>query len=177
MLLLLVRISVSQLPAQTVDPGAFERELAAVTDPAALSRVAQERVATTSSASAGAPIALGLVHLRWWELTRNRKEADRAKDEFSKARAIEADNAWAVFGYGLSLAHGPDVRSDGPALAATGRSWARELGLDARSRARRAMEQALALDAGFNRAAEVLGSWRCSRAARTSSRERRTRCW
>ncbi|MGH7472297.1 MAG: hypothetical protein ACRENP_30465, partial [Longimicrobiales bacterium] len=50
-----------------------------------------------------------------------------------------------------------DVQSNGPELRATGRSWAKELGLDARARARRAAERALELDSLHAGAAAIYG--------------------
>jgi tetratricopeptide (TPR) repeat protein len=148
--------SAMSLTAQAFDPAEFEHELVRIVDLETLLGMAEERTRAEARSDRDAQLALGMILVRRWELEGDDELLDRAREAFARARDVAPDDPWAHWGYGLALARGPDVRSGGAVLATTGRSWAATLGIDARSRATRALEKALALDARFDRAAAVL---------------------
>jgi len=142
--------------AQTVDPASFERTLLAINDTLTLDAFVRDREDPGLRADGAAQVALGMALVRRWELSGSRRDLDRARGAFERARALAPGDPWGHWGIGLALARGPDVQSNGPVLAITGRSWSRMLGLDDRTRARRALEKALELAPRFDRAAAVL---------------------
>ena len=124
----------TQLPEYAV----FEGELAEVQDGAVLDAMARSREGPSRGGDARASTELGLIHLRRWALSgADRRMADRARDAFDRAKQQRADNAWAHYGWALAVARAEGVRPEGARLVRTGRSWAREFGLDAVARARR----------------------------------------
>lgn len=155
-LLALLAPTAPPLSAQELDPVRFEQELVRISELSTLIAMAEERAARESRQERDAQLALGMILVRQWELDGDDRLLETARDAFGRVRDLAPDDPWGHWGYGLTLARGPDVRSSGPMLAATGRSWATLLGFDARARARRALEQALEIDPRFDRAAAVL---------------------
>jgi GWxTD domain-containing protein len=100
-------------------------------------------------------LELGFLYLRLHQITNEKDDYESARDAFDRAKQLAPRNAWSHYGDAASLAYGPDVRLHGSQLIQTGRSWAQELGLDARSKARRAAERALEIDPAFAQAAEL----------------------
>jgi len=152
----ILSLPASAVSAQTVEPVALERALLAIHDTLALDAMARGWEDPRSRADGAAQIALGMTLVRRWELSGSRRDLDRARAAFERARDIAPADPWGHWGTGLVLARGPGVQSNGPVLAITGRSWSRMLGLNDRAKARRALEKALALDPRFDRAAAVL---------------------
>src|SRR6185369_5670459 len=99
----------------------------------------------------------GLIALREYELSSNTKRAADAESLLERARDAAPNNAWMHYAYALALAHGPEVQTNGLAMRVMGRSWAQQLGLDARAKARRAAERALELDSLHAGAAVIYG--------------------
>jgi GWxTD domain-containing protein len=144
------------LQAAAVDYASVFRDLLRAPTASALTRATEQWRRSASSASDRALVD-GLSAFRKYELERNRKDAERAESLLDRARDSAPSNAWAHYGYALVQAHGPEVQSNGAVLIATGRSWAKEFGLDARAKARRAAERALELDPAVQGAAVILG--------------------
>jgi GWxTD domain-containing protein len=99
----------------------------------------------------------GLVLLRLFELTNENGVGDDARDVFEKVIERAPNDAWAHFGYGLTLANGPGVRVPSPAGVldgfVLGQSLAEVIKQDPRSRAARQFVRALELDPSLTPAA------------------------
>jgi GWxTD domain-containing protein len=98
-------------------------------------------------------VSRGLILFRLYQLTHDDNDLDAAGAAFDRAAEANGRNAWAQYGRALVEANSADVRSIG--LVQTGRSLAKELGLDARSKARRSVERALQLDRTLGPAAAL----------------------
>lgn len=116
--------------------------------------------ATALAKSSGSPDVLmerGLVLLRLYEITRENKLGDEARDLFEAAIRQDPGNSWAHFGLGLALAGGPGVRVPAPGGMldgfVLGQSLAEAVGRDPRSRATRSFLKALELNPGLTPAA------------------------
>ncbi|NJD10384.1 MAG: hypothetical protein FIB01_08040 [Gemmatimonadetes bacterium] len=105
-------------------------------------------------------IRRGLLALRSWELSGDRADADRARETFQVAVQRFPREPWSHYGLALALAHGPEVRLPvlGGALpqVTLGQTVAEIFKRDPRSRARRALREALGIDPGFGPAAVLL---------------------
>jgi len=145
--LLLVFALPSTVTAQRFE--SLRDSLTRATDPAVL----RDRLAATRDRAADG-IARGLIAFRIWQLTREESDLALAGDAFERAAGADRRSAWAQYGRALVEANSPDMRSIG--LVQTGRSLAKELGLDARSKARRSVERALQLDRTLGPAAALL---------------------
>lgn len=132
--------------AQQRDYRAIRDSLARVDDPAALQSM---RVM-----GRGESILHGLAALRLFDLTRQESAAERARDAFELARREDPASAWALWGIGQSLVAMDTVRSE-PTFV-TGRAFAKALGVDPASKARRAFLAALELEPDFLPAALAL---------------------
>lgn len=106
--------------------------------------------------AAGSGVAAGLAALRIWEITGARVHARRSRSHFDRAAQNDATNAWAHFGHALSLE--AEMDRD-PGRIVTHINAARDLGLDPVSRARRALERAVALDPSLPGAADLLARY------------------
>ncbi len=98
-------------------------------------------------------IERGLIAMRRYEITNRREDANRAREIFGKATDRYPNLPWAWYGLGIALAHGPDVRIKSPLgvlnKIVIGQSAAQIIGLDPRSRAKRALKHAIELDPVF----------------------------
>jgi len=137
--------------AQEADVAGLRASLAGVRDIAELQRF--ERAHEQSEAVAD-QLAAGFVALRLWQVTGERQHAARARGYFDAAASLDPDCAWAHYGHALSLQ--PDI-DGGPGALVADDVFGRALGMDARSRARRALERAVVLDPTLPGAAELLG--------------------
>src|SRR5690606_11551365 len=106
--------------------------------------------------AASAGVAAGLAALRIWEITAEREHARRSRTHFDRAAHNDATNAWAHYGHALSLRAEMDRE---PGRFVTHINAARDLGLDPVSRARRALERAVALDPSLPGAADLLAQY------------------
>lgn len=151
---LLLAIAALASPAsaasQQRDYLALRDSLARVTDASVL----RQDIATLASATTDASIVRGLTALRLFALTRQEDAADRARAAFERARRDDPSSVWALWGIGESLIARDASR--GEPVIVTGRAFARALGLDPASKARRAYRDALAIDPDFLPAAEAL---------------------
>lgn len=107
-------------------------------------------------ASAASAVAAGLAALRLWEITGDRGHARRSRAYFDRAAEFDATNAWAHYGHALSLE--AEMDRD-PGTIVTHVNASRALGLDPVSRARRALERAVALDPSLPGAADLLARY------------------
>jgi hypothetical protein len=69
-----------------------------------------DAIAAHGADATRARIAAGLAGMRVYELTGDRDRAKQARSDAEAARREEPGDAWAHFGVGLALAHGPGVR-------------------------------------------------------------------
>lgn len=151
-LVALVALNAAALTAQSRSLAAFADSLDHIREAPVLESMLAQRL---SSDGQGARLERGLLYARLFELTRDDEQISRARAVFDSARRAGPDDPLAHWGYALALARGPNVRSDA-ILAATGRSWSSQLGLDDRARALRAVDRALDLEPGLDRAAALL---------------------
>lgn len=139
--------------AQAPNPHALRDSLAVLTDTAALRRIAHAEAGSRTNLE---HLRRGFASLRLYELTHEPAAAERARAAFERARDLAPDDGFADLGLGLSLVALADVRdADRPTIVA-GRAIAEALGFDARSRARRALERALAAEPALAEAAVAL---------------------
>lgn len=148
------------LSAQRPDYFAVRDSIAQLDDLPLLRRM-ERAVALPGAAPTAEPLVRrGLIALRLWELTKERDEAERSRDLFETAVARFPAEAWSHYGLALALAHGPDARLPfvGGLIpqVTLGQTVAELFGRDARSRARRALRQALRVDPAFGAAAALL---------------------
>ncbi|HEX2167953.1 MAG TPA: hypothetical protein VHG09_12035 [Longimicrobiales bacterium] len=107
-------------------------------------------------AAAISGVAAGLAALRIWEITGERTHARRSRSHFDRAARLDEANAWAHYGHALSLEAEMDRE---PGRIVTHINAARDLGLDPVSRARRALERAVALDPSLPGATDLLARY------------------
>ncbi|HEX6694555.1 MAG TPA: GWxTD domain-containing protein [Longimicrobiales bacterium] len=138
------------------DARAMKDSLARVTDRRAI-RLIEARHADRRSA--GDALTAGFAALRLYELSHIRDDARNARRHFSEARSRDARSPWPLYGWALAML--PEVKEDGD-LGRFGFAGDDELmndlGLDPRSRARRALERAVEMDPSFPEAARLLSS-------------------
>jgi GWxTD domain-containing protein len=135
---------------QEPDYAGFQVTLAGVANPMQLDALDRAR-RQQDSLSAVRLVERGLIALRRYEITDRRADSDRAKKLFDTATDRYPSQPWAHYGLALALARGPDVRIKSPLgvlnKIVVAQSAAEIVGLDPRSRARRALKRALELDA------------------------------
>lgn len=139
----------------TRDLPALRTALRAMPDPTLL-RVLERDLATSrpiERTAAADEVARGFLALRLFELERDRDDLKRARAAFDRAGKLDPASVWARYGQALALVH--EAERDPPTIVA-GAAFARALGLDPRSRARRSLQQTLEMDAHFLPAAELL---------------------
>jgi GWxTD domain-containing protein len=138
------------------DARAMKDSLARVSDRRAIRSI---EASHASGKSAGDAITAGLAALRLYELSHIRDDARNARRHFSEARSRDARNPWPLYGWALAML--PEVKEDGD-LGRFGfagdDALMNDLGLDPRSRARRALERAVEMDPSFPEAAQLLAS-------------------
>ncbi|HSJ14275.1 MAG TPA: GWxTD domain-containing protein [Longimicrobiales bacterium] len=148
----LLLILLLPLPAAAQDFRALRDSLSGIRDTIAL-RAALPRRADRNDAAA--LLRAGLVELRLYELTARRERARRARSHFGRAQEVAPGQAWAHYGWALAML--PEI--DRPVRATeivTLDALNEVLGVDPRSRARRALERAVRLDPGLTDAAALL---------------------
>ncbi|HUF50097.1 MAG TPA: hypothetical protein VMN60_04655 [Longimicrobiales bacterium] len=144
-------------PAQTAPerlaPGHIRDHVAQITDTLRLRVLEREFARSRDDDSV---VAAGLAALRLWEVTGERAHARRSRGHFDRAARHDSGNAWAHYGHALSLA--AEMDRDAGRLV-THINAARDLGLDPVSRARRALERAVALDPSLPGAVDLLARY------------------
>ncbi|MBR9989890.1 MAG: hypothetical protein KFH98_09055, partial [Gemmatimonadetes bacterium] len=162
LLFLAPALAAGQVPAGTATQ--VREHVAGVSDTLQLHAIEQQFVRSAAAsaglerrvAAANAGVAAGLSAFRLWEITGERAHARRARGHFDRAAGNDAANAWAHYGHALSLE--PEMDRD-PGLIVTHINASRALGLDPVSRARRALERAVALDPSLPGAPELLARY------------------
>ncbi|HSJ14343.1 MAG TPA: hypothetical protein VK939_08000 [Longimicrobiales bacterium] len=146
--------------AQRPDYQAVRDSLAATSDLAQLRRLERAQGLPGAAATPEPLVRRGLIALRLYELTRDRDEFERSRDVFERAVERFPGETWSHYGLALAYTHGPDARLPfvGGVLpqVTVAQSVAEIFGRDARSRARRSLRAALALEPGFGPAAVLL---------------------
>lgn len=104
-------------------------------------------------------LAAGFAALQLWELTGRKEHAARSRRYFDRAAERNPENAWAHYGHALSFA--PDIALD-PGFLALDDAVGRVIGMNAVSRARRALERAVELDPQLPGAAALLARYAVS---------------
>ena len=140
----------------------------------------RRREAVLAQGDAHTPAVLmerGLVLLRLYELTRDNRTGDQARDLFEEAIERDPANGWAHFGLGLALSGGPGVRVPSPGGVldgfVLGQSLAEVIGRDPRSRALRQFIKALEIDPGLTPAAVEIADLAVASRNRNALREGR----
>jgi hypothetical protein len=140
------------LPARAQDFSVVRDSLAGVRDTLAL-RAALPR--DLRGADAATLVRAGLLELRLYELTAERDRAKRSRARFDRARDVAPGVAWGHYGWALAML--PEIgRPVGSMELVTLDALNEVLGVDPRSRARRALETAVRLDPGLTDAAVLL---------------------
>ena len=159
-LLLAAGSAAAQVPA----PASIREQLLQSADTTELRRIELEHARTAQSSAAA--LTAGFAALRLADITGDTDHAYRARRYFDRLADRDPQNAWAHYGYALSfrldIEHVP-----GPHEFVIGGNAFAVLGLDARARARRALERAVALDPALPGAITLLAQY----AAETRDRE------
>jgi GWxTD domain-containing protein len=135
------------------EPALMRDSIDALADTAALRRMA---LSATAPGTAFDQLRRGFAFLRLYEVAGAREDAERARAAFERARHLAPGDVYAALGLGLSLAVVANAEDADPPTFVTGRALAEVLGRDARARARRALERALALEPALADAATAL---------------------
>jgi GWxTD domain-containing protein len=140
------------LSAHAQDYSALRDSLLAVDDTIALRAALPPR---PDRADAATLVRAGLLELRLYEITARPERARHARDRFGRARDRAPDLAWAHYGWALAML--PEVDQPvGSMELVTLDAFNEVLGIDPRSRARRALERAVRLDPELTEAAALL---------------------
>ena len=150
LLLLMARVPVR---AQDGDVLAWRAAVTQLRDTSELRRLEREQA---RSETAGHQLAAGFAALQLWRVTGRRQHAERARRYFDRAAREDPASAWAHYGRALSFE--PEIGADSGRLVVDD-VFGRALGIDPRSRARRALERAVALDPALPGAAELLARY------------------
>jgi GWxTD domain-containing protein len=168
LVLLLFVLLPDSTPAQ--DFTALRDSLAGVRDTMALRAALPLK---TPRADADALVRAGLLELRLYELTARDERAKRARARFDRARDLAPELAWAHYGWALAMM--PEVdRPVGSMELVTLDALNEVLGVDPRSRARRALERAARLDPTLTGAAVLLARLAAETQDRDASVQART---
>jgi GWxTD domain-containing protein len=134
--------------------------LGSVSDVAGLRRQAAVLARGSQAREPAVLMERGLTLLRLYELTRQSRFGDDARECFERWIGREPGNGWAHYGLGLALAGGPDVRVPTPGGVldgfVLGQSLAELTRLDPRSRAAREYLKAVELNPALTPAAVEL---------------------
>jgi hypothetical protein len=139
---------------ESFDPSALIDSLGSITERRTIRRIEAQNAESGTAAGA---ISAGFAALRSWELSHLKEDARQARRHFERARELAPQNAWPLYGWAVALM--PEARdADDPGRFgfAGDDGLLQDLGLDARSRARRALEKAIAIDPGHVGAARLL---------------------
>jgi hypothetical protein len=144
---------------QTQDPDIFDARqfrdsLSRIVDRRTIREI--ERRSAKLESSNGA-VAAGFAALRSWELSHLADDAKQARKYFESAHVLDQLNPWPLYGWAVATL--PQVRApDDPGRFgfAGDNAVMTDLGLDATSRARRALEKAVALDPSMTEAVQLL---------------------
>ncbi len=139
--------------AQTPDITAFRDSVAAVSDVPGLHRATW--AAPPKDASPVSLLRQGFAGLRLYELTGLVADLRRARDRFEDATKADPELAAAALGLGMSWLRDPEITDPAPTVVMD-RAFKEALGRDARSRASRALRNALERDPGLIEAAVLL---------------------
>lgn len=141
-------------PAPAFDTRAFKDSLDRITDRRAIRDIELMSAKTRTSASL---TASGFAALRSFDLSHLSDDAKKARRHFESARSLDESDPWPLYGWALAVLTQVKPDSDTGRFGFAGDDRLMEdLGLDPRSRARRALEKAVALDAAFPEAAQLL---------------------
>jgi GWxTD domain-containing protein len=147
-----------QIPAQNtaqaaaLQPALFNDSLANIRDTAVVRGMERTGLQLSDDASPEAHLRFALIEKRVFELTLDDDARQRAQHSFDKAKDREKNNTWAHFGYGWALTHGKEFTASIARFipgAATLSSLGGIFGLDAASRAKRSLQNALEIDPAF----------------------------
>lgn len=144
----------SQASPAAFDTRAFKDSLDRITDRRIIREIelTGEKTNTASSLTAS-----GFAALRSFDMSRLSDDAKRARRNFERARDIDEASPWPLYGWALAVLTQVKPDDDTGRFGFAGDDRLMEsLGLDPRSRARRALQKAVAIDASFTEAAQLL---------------------
>ncbi len=135
-------------------PRVLRDSLARTTERRLIRRIEQDNAGLKTAAGS---VAAGLAALRSHELSGLSTDARNARQHFANARALDPASPWPLYGWAVAML--PMIKADsdpGRFGFAGDDALMQDLGLDPRSRARRALEKAVALDPSHTEAAQLL---------------------
>jgi hypothetical protein len=153
--------------AVSFDARAFKDSLDRITDRRTIRDI---EMAGEKAHSAASLVASGFAALRSFELSRLSDDAKKARRHFENARDLDETDPWPLYGWALAVLTQvkPDHDTGRFGFAGDDR-FMEDLGLDPRSRARRALQKAVTIDASFPEAAQLLAQLAIDTRDRTAS--------
>ncbi|MEO5509866.1 MAG: hypothetical protein ABIV28_02060 [Longimicrobiales bacterium] len=137
------------------DPRVIKDSLSRITVRRAVRDIEQQHA---RSGTIGGLLAAGFAALRSWELSHLAEDAKNARRHFERAREIDPSSPWPLYGWAAAMMPLIKDTDDPGRLGFTGdNALVEDLGLDPRSRARRALEKAVAIDPTNVDAVRLLG--------------------
>jgi GWxTD domain-containing protein len=140
--------------AGLIDPRVFRDSLSRITERRTIRAIEQQHARSNTAAGS---TAAGLAALRSYELSRLGTDARNARRHFEKASRLDPNAAWPLYGWAVAVLPMLKPAEDPGRFGFAGdNALMDDLGLDPRSRARRALEKAVKLDPAMADAAQLL---------------------